>query len=79
MIVEKNKARNHYPRRVSDEKWAKVKVELKRKQYDTKHVEGNNQKPKTKGPVKQKKKKKPNMVAPSKDPPSRSSRNKKKS
>ena len=77
MIVEKNKARNHYPKRVSDEKWAKVKVELKRKQYDTKHVEGNNQKLKTKAPAKQKKKK-PNTVVPAKDPPRRSSRNKKK-
>ena len=77
VIVEKNKTRNHYPKRVSDEKWAKVKVELKRKQYDTKHVEGNNQKLKTKAPAKQKKKK-PNTVVPAKDPPRRSSRNKKK-
>ena len=75
VIVEKNKARNHYPRRVSDEKWAKVKVELKRKQYDTKHVAGNNQKLKTKAPVK---KKKPNMATPSNDLPRRPSRNKKK-
>ena len=60
-------------------KWAKVKVELKRKQYDTKHVEGNNQKLKTKAPAPQGKKKKPNVVGPSKEPLRRSSRSKKKS
>ena len=52
VIVEKNKERNHYPKRVSDEKWAKVKVELKRKQYQTKHVDGKNQKLKSKAPKK---------------------------
>ena len=44
VIVTKNKERNHYPKRVSNEKWAKVKVELKRKQYQTKQTEGKNQK-----------------------------------
>ena len=78
VIVTKNKERNHYPKRVSNEKWVEVKAELKRKQYQTKQVDGKNQmNVKAKAPAKQKKK--PNVVAPSKDPPRRSSRNKKKS
>ena len=65
VIVQKNKERNHYPKRVSDEKWKDVKKELKRKQYDTQQVAGKNQK------LKEKKKteKKKNAVAPSADPP----------
>ena len=44
VIVTKNKERNHYPKRVSNEKWLEVKAELKRKQYQTKQAEGKNQK-----------------------------------
>ena len=38
VIVTKNKERNHYPKRVSNEKWVEVKAELKRKQYQTKQA-----------------------------------------
>ena len=80
VIVQKNKERNHYPKRVSDEKWKEVKKELKRKQYDTQQVAGKNQKLKDKKKTKPKKTK--NVVVPSAEPPQnvrRSSRNKKKS
>ena len=50
VIVTKNKERNHYPKRVSNEKWVEVKAELKRKQYQTKQTEGKNQKLKGKAP-----------------------------
>ena len=77
VIVQKNKERNHYPKRVSDAKWAEVKKDLKQKQYGTKQVDGKNQKLKQKktpspGPKK-------DAVAPSAEPPSkprRSTRNK---
>ena len=80
VIVQKNKERNHYPKRVSDAKWAEVKKDLKQKQYGTKQVDGKNQQLKQKktpspGPKK-------NAVAPSAEPPSepkkprRSTRNK---
>jgi hypothetical protein len=81
VIVQKNKERNHYPKRVSDEKWKEVKKELKRKQYDTQQVDGKNQKLKAKKKPPQKKKTK-DAVAPSAEPPQnvrRSARNKKKS
>eukprot|EP01046_Picozoa_sp_COSAG06_P070777 COSAG06_NODE_19945_length_816_cov_9.778243_2_plen_82_part_00 len=81
MIVEKNKERNHYPKRVSDEKWKEVKKELKWKQYDTQQVDGKNQKLNAKKKPPQKKKTK-DAVAPSAEPPQnvrRSARNKKKS
>ena len=76
VIVEKNKERNHYPKRVSDEKWKEVKKELKRKQYDTQQVAGKNQKLKAKKKPAPKKK---DAVAPSAEPPQnvrRSARNK---
>ena len=62
VIVQKNKERNHYPKRVSDEKWKEVKKELKQKQYGVKQVEGKNQKLKT---TKKKPPKNKNTVAPS--------------
>ena len=75
VIVQKNKEREHYPKRVSDEKWAEVKQELKQKQYGTKQVDGKNQQlKKKKNPPKK------NTVAPSAEPPQkprRSTRNKK--
>ena len=43
-IVERNKKKNHFPRRIPDAEWKDVKAELKRKQYDTKQVQGNNKK-----------------------------------
>ena len=43
VIVTKNKERNHYPKRVSNEKWVEVKAELKRKQYQTKQAAVGNQ------------------------------------
>ena len=71
VIVQKNKERNHYPKRVSDEKWKEVKKELKRKQYDTQQVAGKNQKLKPKPKPKTEK----NAVAPSADPPTQLRRN----
>ena len=68
VIVTKNKERNHYPKRVSDEKWAEVKTELKRKQYRTKQVEGSNQKLKTKPTKKPNKPKNKNKVVPTTEP-----------
>ena len=65
--MTKNKERNHYPKRVSDEKWAEVKTELKRKQYQTKQVEGSNQKLKPKDTKKPKKQNK-NKVVPTTAP-----------
>ena len=65
VIVTKNKERNHYPKRVSNEKWAEVKTELKRKQYQTKQVEGSNQKLK---PKDTKKKQNKNKVVPTTEP-----------
>ena len=81
VIVQKNKERNHYPKRVSDEKWKEVKKELKRKQYGTQQVAGKNQKLKDKKTAKSKKKTK-DAVVPSAEPPQnlrKSTRNKKKS
>jgi membrane protein involved in colicin uptake len=43
-IVERNKKKNHFPKRIPDAEWKDVKAELKRKQYDTKQVAGNNKK-----------------------------------
>ena len=76
VIVQKNKERKHYPKRVSDEKWKEVKKGLKQKQYETKQVDGKNQK------LKQKKKKKAptktkNAVVPSAEPPQNPRRKKK--
>ena len=69
VIVQKNKERNHYPKRVSDEKWAEVKKELKQKQYGTKKVDGKNQQlKKKKTPPKGKQK---DAVVPSAEPPSK--------
>ena len=79
VIVTKNKERNHYPKRVSDEKWAEVKTELKRKQYQTKQVDGKNQKLKAKAtnpPKKTKKSENKNKVVPTTEP-RRSTRKKK--
>ena len=73
VIVTKNKERNHYPKRVSNEKWVEVKAELKRKQYQTKQVEGKNQKLKA-SPNKKSENK--NKVVPT-TPPRRSTRKKK--
>ena len=64
VIVQKNKERNHFPKRVSDEKWKQVKKELKQKQYGTKQVAGKNQKL-----TEKKTQKKKNTVAPSAEPP----------
>ena len=74
VIVTKNKERNHYPKRVSNEKWAEVKTELKRKQYQTKQTEGKNQKLKGKAPPKKKEDK--DKVVPTTQP-RRSTRKKK--
>ena len=76
VIVNKNKERNHYPKRVSNEKWAEVKAELKRKQYQTKQVEGKNQKLKSKDTKKPKDTKNKNKVVPT-TKPRRSTRKKK--
>ena len=73
VIVQKNKERKHYPKRVSDEKWKQVKKELKQKQYGTQQVAGKNQKLKEK--KKTEKKKKKNAVAPSADLPTQLRRN----
>ena len=66
VIVTKNKERNHYPKRVSNEKWVEVKAELKRKQYQTKQAEGKNQKLKGKAPPKKKEDK--DKVVPTTEP-----------
>ena len=79
VIVTKNKERNHYPKRVSNEKWVEVKAELKRKQYQTKQVDGKNQKLKAKAanpPKKTKKSENKNKVVPTTEP-RRSTRQKK--
>ena len=67
VIVTKNKERNHYPKRVSNEKWVEVKAELKRKQYQTKQVDGKNQKLKAKAKPPKKKSDK-NKVVPTTEP-----------
>ena len=64
--MTKNKERNHYPKRVSNEKWVEVKAELKRKQYQTKQAEGTNQKLKGKAPPKKKEDK--DKVVPTTEP-----------
>ena len=66
VIVQKNKERNHYPKRVSDEKWKEVKKDLKQKQYGTKKVDGKNQQLK-----KKKTQPKKDAVVPSAEPPSK--------
>jgi hypothetical protein len=44
-LVQRNKKKNHYPKRVSDEKWSEVKKELQAK-HKVKQVAGKNPKPK---------------------------------
>ena len=79
-LVQKNKKKNHFPKRVSDDKWAEVKQELKARQRPP-QVAGNNKKGKAQEPKKAKnqqnqkkpKTKKPktkNAAAPSAAPPS---------
>jgi hypothetical protein len=63
-IVERNKKKNHFPKRIPDAEWKDVKAELKRKQYDTQQVDGKNQKLKAKKKPPPKKKTK-DAVAPS--------------
>ena len=73
-LVEKNKKRGHYPKRVSDDKWQEVKADLKQKQAP-KQVAGKN----TKGKANQPKPKTKNTAQPSTQPPQnvrRSTRNK---
>jgi hypothetical protein len=73
VIVQNNKARNHYPKRVSDEKWKEVKKELKWKQYGTQQVAGKkNQKLKEK--TTKPKKKAKDSVVPSAEPPQQARR-----
>ena len=71
-LVQKNKKKNHFPKRVSDDKWAEVKQELKARQRPP-QVAGNNKKGKAQKQKKQTKLKKPktkNVAAPSAAPPS---------
>ena len=71
-LVQRNKKKNHFPKRVSDDKWAEVKVDLKAKQRGP-QVAGNNKKGKAQKQKKQTKPKKPktkNVAAPSAAPPS---------
>ena len=42
-LVQRNKKKNHFPKRVSDDKWAEVKGDLKAKQRGP-QVAGNNKK-----------------------------------
>ena len=71
-IVERNKKKNHYPKRIPDAEWKEVKARLKRDYYQTQQVQGNNKKGKPKESQK-KTTKKTNTMVPS-DPPRRSSR-----
>ena len=69
-LVQRNKKKNHFPKRVSDDKWVEVKQELKAKQRPPK-VAGNNKKGKAQKPKKPKAAKaKTNSAAPSAEPPS---------
>ena len=69
-LVQRNKKKNHFPKRVSDDKWAEVKVDLKAKQRGP-QVAGNNKKGKAQKPKKPKVTKgKSNSVVPSAGPPS---------
>ena len=74
-LVQKNKKKNHFPKRVSDDKWAEVKQELKARQRPP-QVAGNNKKGKAQKPTKPNKQTKPkkpktkNVAAPSAAPPS---------
>jgi hypothetical protein len=52
-LVQKNKKKNHFPKRVSDDKWAEVKQELKARQRPP-QVAGNNKKGKAQEPKKAK-------------------------
>ena len=78
VIVQKNKERNHYPKRVSDEKWKEVKKQLKQKQYGVKQVDGKNQQLKTKKKKGETKKKQKDAVVPraAAEPPSKLRRSK---
>ena len=69
-LVQRNKKKNHFPKRVSDDKWAEVKVDLKAKQRGP-QVAGNNKKGKAQKPKKPKAAKaKTNSAVPSAEPPS---------
>jgi len=65
-LVQRNRKKKHYPKRVTDEQWAEVKVKLKAKQRPPK-VAGNNNKGE---PVEDTKKKK-NAPAKKKNAPAK--------
>ena len=46
-LVERNKKKNHFPKRVSDEQWAEAKKKLQQK-HKKPDVQGNNKQGKTK-------------------------------
>ena len=66
-LVQRNKKKNHFPKRVSDDKWAEVKGDLKAKQRGP-QVAGNNKKGKAQKPKKTKAK--TNSAVPTAGPPS---------
>ena len=66
-LVQRNKKKNHYPKRVSDEKWSGVKQKLQEKQQ-VQQVAGKN----PKAAVKKTQPKSKNSAVPSADPPSAS-------
>ena len=66
-LVQRNKKKNHYPKRVSDEKWSGIKQKLQEK-HKVQQVAGKN--PKTQ--VKKTQPKSKNSAVPSVAPPSAS-------
>ena len=74
--MERNKERNHFPKRIPDAEceWKEVKAGLKRDYYQTQQVQGNHKKGQAKTASNPKKtSKKTNTLVPS-DPPRKSSR-----